>query len=163
MSQLTLSPPPSAEMARPVAVQFFSDQSKKLESELSLLWERLRTLWQRNFFQQIGEVYRECSVEGWDGYGAKAISMEAVKSIITIVMQLPLWIQTPEIVPTPVGRLGLEWYAPEGSTFVLEPSGEGKLNYVALLSSGEKISGTSAAGMTIPEIAMQILAHHFKN
>lgn len=162
MSLMTLSSPVSSQANHPIDLHSVSNQSHELAENLLRIWGHLQTPWRRNLLQQIAEVYQECSVYGWDGYSAKPVSSEAVKSIIRLVKQLPLLIQTPEIVPTPEGRLGLEWHIPEGSTLVIEPSEDAKLNYVAILSNGDKIRGTTVSNDTIPEIVMQMLFSYFK-
>jgi len=161
MNLLTLTSPPSSQTPQSVDVHSVSAQSKKIADDLSKLWRGFQLLWRKDFFQQMGEAYADCSVPGWDGYSAKPVLREAGDLILYLINQLPLSIQTPEIIPSPSGRLGLEWHTPNGSTLVLEPANQEKLNYVAMLSNGNKVSGTTTSNK-IPENILQILFSYFK-
>ena len=57
----------------------------------------------------LAEIESECQTLGWDGYGAKPITPEAISEIRKLLKLLPAYAPAPYIVPAPTGAITLEW------------------------------------------------------
>lgn len=68
------------------------------------------------------DLYKEVQVEGWDGYGAKAVSP---KTLAVAAQLVEATLDEPEISATPDGDIIMEWAIPGGSlTILVDPAGE---------------------------------------
>jgi hypothetical protein len=59
------------------------------------------------------EIFLEKQVANWDGYEAKPITEESLKTVSEIGQNLPHGIEFPSIVPTVDGGFSLEWKSSE--------------------------------------------------
>lgn len=103
----------------------------------------------------LDEVYKECSVENWDGYDAMPVSEAAYFEAKKIIELLPSMMQRPEILAEPTGEIGFEWHKGKGFTFALSVSGKNTITYAGLIGT-DKIHGTAYfSGDSLPKIILE--------
>jgi len=95
------------------------------------------------------EVYKDCSQENWDGYGALAIPYGAYEEAGKIIKLLPSSIQIPEITAEPTGEIGFEWRRGKGQVFVISVGGKNRINYAGIFGDN-KTHGSEYFEETIP-------------
>jgi hypothetical protein len=103
------------------------------------------------------EVYKECSNEDWDGYGATAITEDAYKEARKIINLLPSSIKMPEIIAEPAGEIGFEWRKGKGNVFIISVGGKHRINYAGIFG-GNKTHGSEYFEETIPSIIIERLS-----
>ena len=147
-----------------------SDASRKLRElrEQAALQFRATETWKDSrvdlqvALRELAELYRECSKEDWDGYGALPISREVYSEAIRFLrawwrLSLPV----PEIGPEPEGDIGFEWNFGKNKVFVASVHGTNFITYAGLLGAGNKTHGTEAFDGAIPqEVINKILRIH---
>ena len=92
---------------------FFARQFIEAASRPILLRPKIETL------ETLKTVFTECNKENWDGEGAVAISPEAYLEAYKLISLLPSLRQMPEIIPSPNGQIGFEWYVEKNHLLVL--------------------------------------------
>jgi len=97
------------------------------------------------------ETYKECSVDGWDGYGALPITQETYDEAVRFLNAMPSWLPMPEIVPEPNGDIGFEWNFGKNRTLVASVDGTNRITYASLLGTGNKSHGTEVFDGSIPQ------------
>jgi hypothetical protein len=139
----------------------FGDSSKKIvqniKKEISQMWGSESLTFGRPLCEALVlllKTYRECSREGWDGYGAAAITDDAYEEAKTIINLLPSSIPMPDIVAEPTGDIGFEWRRGKGQIFIISVSGKHRINYAGILG-GNKVQGTECFEETLPSVIMQ--------
>lgn len=72
------------------------------------------------------------STPDWDGYGAKAVSLQALEGARRILAALPATVPLPELNADPDGEVSLEWYLQPRQVFSISVSEWGDLSYAGL-------------------------------
>jgi len=98
------------------------------------------TLDDQSIMNALSEVLEECSVDNWDGYGAKAISIESYRNAQLFVMTLPTTIPFPEISVDPDGEVSFEWYRGPRMVFSLSIGAHNEISYAGLFGHN-KVNG----------------------
>lgn len=112
-----------------------------------------------DFKHTLLNIYSECSIKDWDGYGAKAISYDAVVEALEFINMLPISFQLPEILPEPDGDIGFEWNYGDSRTFVASFKGTGVVTYAGLLGSEElRVRGTEILDSSLLQYIERILS-----
>ena len=108
---------------------------EKLSAELSS-----SVTWQRNpqLVQELHEIYSECSVENWDGYGALPLNEQAVREAKCFIDIMPISMPEPEIVPEPNGDIGFQWSFGRNRILTVSFNGKKTLTYASILGSPNK-------------------------
>ncbi|MDO9319335.1 MAG: hypothetical protein Q7V56_14185 [Gammaproteobacteria bacterium] len=99
----------------------------------------------RKFDENIQTILSECGSKNWDGYGAEAISREALLNAIHFYHEkLQSDVPYPELTPEPDGEVALEWYGHGGSSCSISFS---EKNYVSFASviKGSRVRGAAEA------------------
>jgi len=86
-------------------------------------------------FQQLEEVFEECSEQSWDGENAKPISKEVLQNAKMFLESFPLGIESPEIGSEPDGAITLEWYRSPSRVISISINPGGWLYYAAIIGS----------------------------
>jgi hypothetical protein len=102
------------------------------------------------------EVFGECKVEDWDGYGASPVTPDALDEIWRLIQLLPSFLPIPEILAEPSGEIGLEWCKDQRSIFVVSVSGKHRINYAGLFGEN-KTHGSEYFGESLPSIIIENL------
>ena len=132
----------------------FSDDSKNL---VHYLKEQIRDLCApftmarplKEAFQSLNELYKNCSVENWDGYGAKSVSEDSVHEALKFIQMLPSSFSIPQMLAEPSGEIGLEWYKDKRMIFAISFNRKGMITYAGIFGSN-KIHGEEYFGDSIP-------------
>jgi len=107
------------------------------------------------------EVYKECSEENWDGYGAKPITRKVYHEALHLIALLPPSLPLPNIVPEPDGSIGFEWYKEKRNIFVISIGGNNIINFAGLFGDVNKIHGTEFYADSLPQIVNESLQRLF--
>ena len=89
-------------------------------------------------FQQLDEVFEECSSEGWDGERAKPISVEVLRCARGFLSSFPFGMEAPEIGAEPDGAITLEWYRSPNRVISVSIDGSGWLYFAAIIGSRKR-------------------------
>jgi len=89
-------------------------------------------------FQQLDEVFKECSFEGWDGERAKPISEEVLRCAERFLNSFPLGIEAPEIGAEPDGSITLEWYRSPTKVASISINPDGWVYWAALIGASRR-------------------------
>ncbi len=100
--------------------------------------------------RRLNTVFVECRMENWDGEGAAPISVDAYREASRFISLLPSMNEMPEIVPSPNGQIGLEWYVEKNHLLVVAMAGRQSLTYASLEGTPNAISGVLAFNDSIP-------------
>ena len=92
----------------------------------------------RGVLGQLDAVYGECSMDGWDGYGAKAVSPDVFRSARQFLESLPLGMESPQIGAEPDGALSLEWYRTPNRTLSVSINPDGYVYYASLMGASRR-------------------------
>ncbi len=85
---------------------------------------------------ELADVWQECSVPNWDGYGAFSVTVESYWNALRFLRSLPLGIPAPSIGAEPDGQITLEWGSSRRRRLSISVDENGDLHYAALLGSG---------------------------
>lgn len=102
------------------------------------------------------EVYKECSVADWDGYGANPVSKESVFEASRFIDLIPSSFPMPHVIAEPSGEIGLEWVKDKGFIFAISFSGNNMISYAGIFG-GNKTHGTEYFGDIIPPVITENL------
>ena len=102
---------------------------------------------------QLGSIYKECSIDDWDGCGALPVSegavSEATRSLELLSnSNLPM----PQISPEVDGGIEFEWYMSSDHLFTVSFNGKKILGYSGMFGEGNTFYGTSKVDSQIPAI-----------
>ncbi len=87
--------------------------------------------------REIEEIGEECSVPGWDGYGADAVTAAAIAEARVFAETIDFSRVVPEVGIEPDGALTFEWHRSARLTLSVSVQGSGVLHYAALLGRRE--------------------------
>jgi len=106
-------------------------------------------------FQQLLEVFEECSSEGWDGEQAKPISVEVLQYAIRFLNSF-LGIKAPEVGAEPDGAITLEWYRSPNKVVSISINPDGWVYWAALIGTSRR-HGADYALMGVSDILLKII------
>ena len=107
----------------------------------------------RNTLQSLAKTAAECSVENWDGYGAKAIDGSSYLNAVCFSQLLPVNIPIPEIYVDPDGEVTFEWYTGPRQVFSISMGSSNELIYAGLFGAN-KTHGTEYLDDELPEMIL---------
>ncbi len=99
---------------------------------------------------ELGEVWDECRLADWDGYGARAVTHDTLRNAIAFLEAWPVTYPRPTMGADPHGNLTFEWYRTARRLLTVAITPDSVLHYAALLGSA-KASGTETFYGEIPE------------
>lgn len=143
----------------------FSEDSKSL---MATLKKQIRQLCEpltigsslEDTITALSEVYKECSVADWDGYGAYPLSKDSLFEAYKFIELIPSSLPMPQVIAEPSGEIGLEWHKDRGLSFAISFSGKNMISYAGIFGSN-KTHGTEYFGDTIPSIIIENLRRLF--
>ena len=101
-------------------------------------------------FDELFDVYNECSTENWDGYDAAAIEVDVFEQACRFIISLPIAIPLPDIAPDPDGEISFEWYINQRYVFSVSINSNGRLSYAGLFGP-ERACGTAYFQDQLPQ------------
>jgi hypothetical protein len=100
-------------------------------------------------YQQLGNVFTECSSAGWDGERAKPVSEEIALSAVNFLKSFPIGIEAPEIGCEPDGAITLEWYRSPNRIISISVDANDQIYYAAIIgASTQNGSNFSSSGVS---------------
>lgn len=78
---------------------------------------------------ELAQLAVECDVEDWDGYGAEALDIRALRLAQEIIRSLPDEVKMPSFSVEPDGCVSLDWMPSRGRTFTLSAGKSDRLPY----------------------------------
>ncbi len=106
------------------------------------------------------DLYSKHSVDNWNGYGAKAITHEALAAAFSFLLMLPTTVSIPELSVDPDGRVVFLWYKRPLREFAVAIEKNGQLTYSGLFGVSQ-ISGVEYFGNTLPEEILHYIERVF--
>jgi hypothetical protein len=108
-------------------------------------------------FQQLDEVFEECSSEGWDGEQAKPISVEVLRCARGFLSSFPFGTEAPEIGAEPDGAITLEWYRSPNKVISISINPDGWMYYAALIGTSKR-HGADFSLMGVSDDLVEIIS-----
>ena len=113
---------------------------KKTVEEILGDCSRSVTLDDQSMMHALREAIEECSADNWDGYGAKAISLDSYRNARLFAMTLPTTVPLPEVSVDPDGEVSFEWFREPKMVFSLSIGAHNEINYAGLFGHN-KVNG----------------------
>ena len=118
----------------------YSDTAQYITKQTERWWSRLQNshalgLDAKGVFDELFDVWNQCSSPDWDGYGALPVTYDAFMTALSFLKALPLGTKAPAVGAEPDGHITLEWYrsprrllsvsvSPEGISIMRRSRGE---------------------------------------
>lgn len=87
------------------------------------------------------DIFKECSSDDWDGYGAKAINAYTYRNAWRFINTLPSYLPLPELGCEPDGQITFEWFKDSSNIISISVSQDSYLHF-ASISGYRKRFGT---------------------
>jgi len=97
------------------------------------------------------EVYREASVDNWDGYGAKAVAPETYERARLFLNLIPTTAPPAEVSAEPDGEISFEWRRGPWRLFSVSVGPTSRLTYAGLFGR-RRAHGTEFFVNELPEV-----------
>jgi hypothetical protein len=104
----------------------------------------------QSLMDKINRAAKDGSLGGWDGYGAMAVSKQALLGARRFVDLLDPDIPDPEVTLGTAGEITFDWYRTQRMIFSISIPDEFRLHYAGLFGKN-KISGTEEIAAALPE------------
>ncbi len=104
---------------------------------------------------ELSELAAECSTEDWDGYGALAMDVRALRLAQEIIRSLPDDIEMPSFSIEPDGCVSLDWMPSRGRTFTLSAGKSDRLPYAWIDGTDRGHAVAKFAGGQLPPRIVQ--------
>jgi len=128
-------------------------EDRKTDSSVSPL--RQGPDWQDEAMSELERVFKECSHENWDGYGALAISSRVYSKARQFLKLVPSSIPKPEIVPESEDEIGFEWYLDQDASFVVSVKDSDKISFAGLFRKNREVWGVELFEDAIPQLVYE--------
>jgi hypothetical protein len=108
-------------------------------------------------FKALNDTRIECSINDWDGYGARALQSNSFVEAYHFLRLLPTNTPLPEVSLDPDGDIVFEWYRAPRQVFSISVGINGELVYAGLFGSN-KANGTEFFEDEVPKTILDNLA-----
>ena len=118
--------------------QAVSGEAQYISDKADANWRSFqgtRTWGNADLFDDLGELADEYGEADWDGYGAVAVSREAIEGAKVFLRSLPVGTYRPTLGAEPDGHVTFEWHVSPKRTLSVSVSQDGMLHYSALIGS----------------------------
>lgn len=155
-----------ATIAMPLTISGYADETKAgagfVAQEREKIFETLQMsnvlgFAAKGIFQQLDEVFEECSSDGWDGERAKSISGEVLRCTKTFLKSFPLGVEAPEVGAEPDGAITLEWYKSLDRVISISINPGGWLYFAAIIGI-KKRNGMDFALFEVSEDLLELIS-----
>ena len=114
----------------------------------------------RGVFDQLLDVYHECSEPGWDGAEALPVSMASLDAAGSFLLSLPHSFPMPEVSADAQGEIHLEWYANRRRLLTIS-FGSNALHYAGQFGASTA-RGRETTGLPMPESLIMSIRRVFE-
>lgn len=127
-----------------------------LTARASLVEIGFSTLGHQEAFDELWDVWQNCSQPGWDGHEAFAVKQETFSAAYQLIEFLPLGFPRPSFGAEPDGQITLEWYKLPTRIVSVSVDPDGYLHYAGLFG-GSKRYGTLEFFGIVPDEIVQLV------
>lgn len=106
--------------------------------------------------EELATVWEESRSEGWDGFGAAAVSQDALRNAYYFLESLPIGFPSPSIGAEPDGHLTLEWRRSARRTLSVSVSPDDELHFAGVFGPS-RVFGTEAFFGEAPEAILKLI------
>ncbi len=106
---------------------------------------------------ELNNLMLDCHVAGWDGYGAKAVSVHAYAAAKQFIESLPAGFPTPSLSADPDGCVTFEWRKSARRVALVSVHPNFHVDYAAIFGAAKQYGSEPFFG-ELPE-SVRILAH----
>ena len=117
---------------------------------------RLSTFEIYSTISELHDVWKECSLIGWDGHGALPVEQETYRAAYCLIDSLPLGFPMPSIGAEPDGQLTMEWRKSPRRVLSVSIDPEGFLHYAGLFGMNKRF-GTIVFFSNAPDELLQLV------
>lgn len=110
----------------------------------------------KEILQKLDEVFKECSLDGWDGLNAEHVSEGTLRIAKSFLKSFPLGIESPDVGAEPDGAITLEWYKSSNNVISFSINPDGTLSYAAIIGYKKKY-GSDSACVPISEDLLRLI------
>jgi len=110
----------------------------------------------RRLLETLDDLYKECSHESWDGYGARQADKHSLLEAKRFARALPATVPTPDIAVDPDGEFSFEWYLAPERVLTISVGPKGEINYAGIFGR-DKAYGLEHLSHMIPDAIIQQL------
>ena len=133
-----------------------SDDAKVLRTRLNEVRDdmsKTETLGRnyRETYRGLIHNINECSSQNWDGYGAKAVSLNSIYFAVQFLKSLPTTYPSPDVSVDPDGEIAFEWYKKPRYVLSVSIGKHGEFSYAGLFGR-KKTYGTEYFGDGVPMV-----------
>lgn len=111
---------------------------------------------------ELNNLYEECSMPNWDGYGAKPAYKSIRKTVEKFLDALPANIADPEIGADPDGEISLDWCHARNKMFAISIGRKNRIAY-AILDGDKRSNGIEIFKGDLPSSIIYHLENFFGN
>jgi len=106
---------------------FVDEQTAEVAEGLS----RTESVGHGSTWLELERVVGSCGHDGWDGYGATAISGYSLTVAARLLFVLPIGVTAPTVSVDPDGEVSYEWYTSASRVLSVSVGADGMLHYAA--------------------------------
>lgn len=110
----------------------------------------------KGVFDELFDVWNQCSSPDWDGYGARPVTYGAFMTALSFLKALPPGTPAPDVGAEPDGHITLEWYRSPRRLLSVSVSPEGDLHYAALQGRSTRY-GTETYWGEAPQVIFDLI------
>ncbi|MBD3287591.1 hypothetical protein GF337_02205 [candidate division KSB1 bacterium] len=129
-----------------------------IDNERSISFGQQRA---KEVFQELNNIYEDCSKPNWDGYGAEPVDLDTYRESMRFIECLPQNILCPEVTPEPDGEISFEWFKNNQRIFSVSVGRNGELSYAGIYGIS-KAHGTEFLGDELPKIIIENIQRVFE-
>lgn len=138
----------------------FSEAAKYVDERSLEGWKRLKKSEAVGFgsmvFDELIDVWDECSQDNWDGQRAASVPWDAYNYTKRFLEALPLGTPVPSVGAEADGDLTLEWYRNPRQLLSVSISADGELHYAATIGRNRH-GGTIVFLDEVPETILKLI------
>ncbi len=103
------------------------------------------------------ELQRKYGIDGWNGYGAKAVSQESIGHAATFVKVMPFELKDPAVRVVPSGCVSFSWRQGKGRLCTVVFDADGKYHCASIIGAVESALTTNSPEEVISK-ALEVFA-----
>jgi hypothetical protein len=134
-----------------------SDSAQKVKDATGEIRESLASTYTMGkvlkTLDELAEVGRKHSMDGWGGDGTKAVNQTSYSNAVKFALALPSNLMTPEIYVDPDGIITFEWYEDKRRVYSVSIGNQGELSYAGLFGLN-RTCGTEYLTGNVPELVI---------